>query len=241
MNTSQEKGYPFQVHQRESAVEFVIKNFKDLLATKQLKPGDRLPSEHSLAQIMGVSRGSIREAMKILRAFGVIDVKQGNGTYITKPSAKSWFEPLLFELICTEASDREFMELRETVETGVVKLVIRNASEKDLEELVLVHNKLEEAVRRKVTDPSELATLDIEFHLALGKATKNVLLERIYRFILDFFAPTIERTYEREKTGQNALRLHRNILASILERNWEKALVALRESIEEWKRLFVEE
>jgi GntR family transcriptional repressor for pyruvate dehydrogenase complex len=238
MKTLQKEAYQFKVHQRESAVECVIKNLKELLLTRQLKPGDRLPNEHKLAQMMGVSRGSVREAMKILQTFGFIDVRQGDGTYITEPSTKSWFEPLLFELILTEASVQEFMEFRETLEAGILKLAIRNASENELQELVSVHTKLEEAVQTGMTDPQKLTALDIAFHLTLGSATKNVLLEKIYRFVLDFFAPTIEKTYERERTGQNALRLHRNILTSVLERDWDKALASLRESIEEWKRLF---
>lgn len=239
MRTTKEKNL-FALPDRESATDMVIKHIKTLLMEKKLQPGDRLPSEHELSEAMGVSRGSIREAMKILKAIGVVEIKQGDGTYITQPSTKSYFDPLLFELILTEASVREFMELRETIESGVLRLVITNASPQDLQQLVAVHEKMEKAVATYQSTSQELTQLDIEFHLTLGRLTHNVLLEKIYRFILDFFAPTIERTYHREKSGMNALRLHRNILNAVLERDMEKAQTALRESINEWQRLFRE-
>lgn len=239
MRTTKEKNI-FALPDRESATDMVIKHIKTLLVEKKLRPGDRLPSEYELSEAMGVSRGSIREAMKILKAVGVVEIKQGDGTYITHPSTKSYFDPLFFELLLTDASVREFMELREIIESGVLRLVIVNADSEDLQRLVAVHQKMEKAVVTRKSTFQELTQLDIEFHLTLGQLTHNALLEKIYRFILDFFAPTIEKTYHREKTGTNALRLHRNILNALLERDLEKAQIALRESIHEWQRLFKE-
>ncbi len=239
MRTPKEK-HLFALPDRDSATDLVIKHIKTLLMEKKLKPGDRLPSEYELSEAMGVSRGSIREAMKILKAVGVVEIRQGDGTYITHPSTKSYFDPLFFELLLTDASVREFMELREIIESGVLRLVIANADSEDLQRLVAVHQKMEKAVATRKSTFQELTQLDIEFHLTLGQLTHNVLLEKIYRFILDFFAPTIEKTYHREKSGTNALRLHRNILNALLERDTEKAQIALRESIHEWQRLFKE-
>ncbi|MEN3185198.1 MAG: FadR/GntR family transcriptional regulator [Atribacterota bacterium] len=230
----------FALPDRDSATDLVIKHIKTLFVEKKLRPGDRLPSEYELSEAMGVSRGSIREAMKILKAVGVVEIKQGDGTYVTQPSTRAYFDPLFFELLLTEASVREFMELREIIESGVLRLVVTNASDQELRELTSVHQKMENAVATLQSTFRELTQLDIEFHLTLGRLTHNVLLEKIYRFILDFFAPTIERTYHREKTGANALRLHRDILNALIERDGEKVQSALRESIHEWQRLFRE-
>ncbi|MFR8544323.1 MAG: FadR/GntR family transcriptional regulator [[Clostridium] scindens] len=62
---------------RESAVDIVVNNIKQLLIDRRLKPGDKLPSELEISEGLGVSRGSVREAMKILSAFGLIDIRVG--------------------------------------------------------------------------------------------------------------------------------------------------------------------
>lgn len=68
----------FKTNKRESAVDIVVNNIKQLLVEQKLKPGDRLPNELEISEGLGVSRGSVREAMKILSAFGLVDVKVGN-------------------------------------------------------------------------------------------------------------------------------------------------------------------
>ncbi len=231
----------FLPRDRASATEFVIQYIKKLFTEKKLRPGDRLPSEYELSEMTGVSRGSVREAMKTLKAFGVVEIKQGDGTYITRPSTQSWSDPLFFELILTEATIKEFIELRETIENGVLQLVMANATPQDLQRLFAVHQKMSEVVEQQTSPPQELAQLDLTFHLTLGQITHNILLEKIYRFILDFFAPTIEKTYHREKSGTNALRLHQGIIDALLSKNPEKVRIALKESISEWYRLFKED
>ena len=65
---------------RQSAVDIVVNNIKQLLIDRKLKPGDRLPNELEISEGLCVSRGSVREAMKILSAFGLVDIRVGNGT-----------------------------------------------------------------------------------------------------------------------------------------------------------------
>ena len=66
-----------------SAVDYMLDSFRKLLITRKLKPGDLIPSEGALAESLGISRGSIREGMKILSAFGIVDIRRGDGTYIS--------------------------------------------------------------------------------------------------------------------------------------------------------------
>ena len=82
-----------------SNVETVVGTIKDLLNRRHLRPGDLIPSENELSGSLGISRGSIREAMKILAAFGVIEIRQGDGTYISTSTNKKLFDPLLFSLL----------------------------------------------------------------------------------------------------------------------------------------------
>ena len=72
----------FRANKRESAVDFVVNNIKKLLVEQKLKPGDRLPNEVEISEAMNVSRGSVREALRILTAFGLVESRVGTGTYI---------------------------------------------------------------------------------------------------------------------------------------------------------------
>ena len=90
----------FRANKRESAVDLVVNNIKQLLIEKKLKPGDRLPSELEISEGMNVSRGSVREAMKILSAFGLVDIKIGNGTYVCETPGNSLMDSLLFSFFC---------------------------------------------------------------------------------------------------------------------------------------------
>ena len=65
---------------KKTATDVVIDKIKSLLLAKELKPGDLIPPENELANAMNVSRGSVREAMKVLSAFGIVEIKRGNGT-----------------------------------------------------------------------------------------------------------------------------------------------------------------
>lgn len=86
----------------ESAVDFVIKTFKEQLEKKELRPGDRIPNETELSEMLSVSRGSVREAMKILSALGVIDIQRGNGTFISQPDSLSSMDPGAFQFSAYE-------------------------------------------------------------------------------------------------------------------------------------------
>jgi GntR family transcriptional regulator, transcriptional repressor for pyruvate dehydrogenase complex len=222
---------------KESAVDIVIRNIKRLLLTKKLTPGDKLPNETELAKNLGVSRGSVRVAMKIFHAFGIIVIKQGDGTYISRSLGKVLFDPLIFSLILLEPDIEELAEFRKIMEMDVVSLIIKNADDKDLEEIKKVYTEMEAAVNSPDYDGLDLAKYDLEFHAAMGRATGNRLIERTYSFILDFFAPSIEHTHENQKKGLQALDVHKRILDALTEKRIDKAVDAIDNSMVVWKTL----
>jgi len=222
---------------KESAVDVVISNIKRLLQTKELLPGERLPNETELSQSLSVSRTAVREAMKIFSAFGIVEIRQGDGTYVSKSPNRMLFDPLFFSFILAEPDMKELVELRELMEIEVVKLVIKNADEGDMENLKNAYADIENKIRDGVKDPKILSQCDLNFHNALGNATKNKLVEKIYSFTIDFFAPSIEKTHENQSNGIIALDTHKNILNAIIERNENKAVSAVEDSVIAWKKL----
>jgi GntR family transcriptional repressor for pyruvate dehydrogenase complex len=228
----------FRADKLESAVDRVLNVFKEALITGRLVPGDRLPSEIELSQSLSISRGSIREAMKILAAFGIVEIRRGDGTYIAKSDHKVIFDPLLFSLILSNANVKELVELRELMEFAIVKLIIDNAGDAELHSIERTIVQMEELIERYgEIGVDELVQSDLDFHRALGDAAQNRLVEKIYDFVMDFFTPSIRITHENERGGRKALFHHQKIYATLKSRNVEEAIEAVEGSIVAWKEL----
>jgi DNA-binding FadR family transcriptional regulator len=238
MSSERKNGLLFVAEKRESTVDSVINSVKEALITERLHPGDRLPSETELSSQLSVSRGSIREAMKILSAFGIVEIRRGDGTYIARSDHKVIFDPFLFSLILSGADIREMVELRELMEFAIVKLVITNAPREDIQSIEGAIDDMDRRIREnKWNSPEELAGSDLNFHRALGRATKNILVQKIYDFVMDFFTPSITKTHRNQGNGLKALAQHRNIYRALIDRNLDGAIEAVEESIILWKQL----
>ncbi|HEB30044.1 MAG TPA: FadR family transcriptional regulator [Spirochaetes bacterium] len=238
MSGKQEQNELFNADRMESAVDRVLNVFKETLITGKLKPGDRLPSEVELSRSLSISRGSIREAMKILSAFNIVEIRRGDGTYIAQSDYKVSFDPLLFSLILSNANVKELVELRELMEFAIVKLVIQHATKENLENIAHTISEMEELIGNyEDNEPDQLVRSDLDFHKALGKATNNRLVEKVYHFVMDFFTPSIRLTHENQKGGRNALEHHKRIFEALKRRNVDESIVAVEGSIVAWKEL----
>ncbi|MFW6180447.1 MAG: FadR/GntR family transcriptional regulator [Spirochaetota bacterium] len=239
-HTDDTRGGLFRAEKPLSAVDRVISMVKEALIHEKLSPGDRLPSETELSRQLAVSRGSIREAMKVLSASGIVEVRRGDGTYISRSDRDVAFEPLLFSLIVSKENMRQLVELRELLEVAIVKLVLANADEDDLARIEEAVARLEGLLDRGVSGPERLAEADVAFHKALGRATRNRMVERIYSFVMDFFAPSIETTHRKQRKGTLAREQHRRIFNALRDRDLARAVKAVDESILSWKRYITE-
>ncbi len=219
---------------RESRVEFVIHTFERLLLQKQLKPGDRIPNEFDLTQSLRTSRGTVREALKILASYGVLEIRPGDGTYVSRSMGDRLFDHLIFQMILSNTDKKKLMELRELIEVGIVEIILSNATDEDLQQVEHEYERMAERVKERENDAKGLTELDIAFHHAIGRSTKNELIRKIYNFVLELFAPSIEETHKRENNSSNALQYHRKILDGLKARSNERASDAVRESIDQW-------
>ena len=207
-------------------VDMVVDKIKTLLIERKLKPGDMLPSETVLAEGLRVSRGSIREAMKILSAFGIVEIKRGDGTYISTPGNKKIFSPLLFKILVEATDYRELIDLRTMMEKGIISLIIRNADENDLKDLEKALQAMESAAVEDNEGHRARDKADLEFHRILGGLTKNSMVANIYSFVMELFAPTIDATY--------GLPQHRLLVEAIRNRNSADAMHAVEEHTRVW-------
>lgn len=228
----------FKSPQRMSAVDMVIEKIKELLLTKQLRPGDKLPNEMELTKSLSASRGSVREAMKILESFGILEIKRGDGTYISTDTSNTAIDHILFQLIMSDADKKKLMEMRELIESGIIKIIINNAEPADIQKMEQSLHKMEEMVAGGENDPNKLTAVDLEFHMAMGQATHNELIMKIYKFVLDLFAPSIVETQSKPGGSALGIKVHRMIFEGIQAKNLEQAEEAITTSIEAWAEMY---
>jgi len=227
----------FQKDKRESAVDIVVNNIKQLLIERKLNPGDRLPSELEISEGMGVSRGSVREAMKILSAFGLVDIRVGNGTYICDTPGNKLMDSLLFSFFIANPDTENLYELRQTLEIDVLELILAHYDENQEERLQLQQNlnELEHLMLKQAT-PQELQQNDLTFHRILGSCTKNPLIDRIYSIVIDFMEPSITLTHKKQR-GEYVYKTHQDIVNIINDRNADRIKEVVTASVDTWSTL----
>lgn len=228
----------FKVHKKQSTVDVVIESIRQLLLTKKLIPGQKIPSENEICEGLGVSRGSVREAMKILAAFGVVEIKVGDGTYIPLEPRPALIDPLLFSFLIYNPDISDVMEFRRLLELDVIELIIDH-KDKNAHERALLHENFAmlEQLRKDNAGPVALAKNDIEFHRILGRASCNKLTKRIYDFALDYLENTISETHNTQDNGAAAYEVHKQILDAIDQNNLNVAKGAVNHSVRVWRKL----
>jgi len=213
---------------RPSAVDGVIEKIKELLMERKLSPGDMIPNETSLAESLKVGRGTIREALKILSAYGVVEIKQGHGTFISSASNKRLFNPQLFQILVQDRDYRSLTQVRELLEEGIVKLVISSASDAELAQLEEAMEAFLTELTKPNTSSSKAGECDLRYHMMLAKFSHNSIVENIYTFVLELFAKTINPVHK------GVTDVHQRLQMAILERDVDAAVQAIRDHTQIW-------
>jgi GntR family transcriptional regulator, transcriptional repressor for pyruvate dehydrogenase complex len=213
---------------RPSAVDVVIEKIKELLIERKLSPGEMIPSESVLAESLKVGRGSVREALKVLSAYGVVEIKRGAGTYISSASNKRLFDASLFQILVQKQDYNSLTQVREILEDGIVKLVIQFASDEDLEVLNATLNRFLEELSKPNASAEIAGKYDILYHRMLGKYSHNPIIENIYNFVIELFAPTINPFH------QGVYDEHKGLQEAIMARDEEKALYHVHNHTKVW-------
>ena len=222
---------------RESAVDIVVNNIKQLLIDRRLKPGEKLPSELEISEGLGVSRGSVREAMKILSAFGLIDIRVGNGTYVCETPGNGMLDSFLFSFFLSNPNIEDLYEFRQIFEIDILEQILKHYDENQTDRTSLKENlkELQQLIEYGAT-PSQLKENDLEFHRLLGKASCNLLSEKIYNFVIDFMEPSISATHKHQN-GEIVYKVHKDIMDIIDTRESSQITKVITSSVDTWSVL----
>jgi GntR family transcriptional repressor for pyruvate dehydrogenase complex len=220
----------FAVHEsRPTAVEIVVGKIKDLLIERRLKPGEMIPSEQVLAESLRVGRGSVREAIKILCAYGILEIKRGAGTYVSSASNKRLFDASLFQILVQEHDYPSLVTVRELLEEGIVNLVVEHATDAELALLNETMGRFLHELGKGDATNAAASRYDIQYHRLLGHCTHNSIVENIYTFVIGLFAPTINPIHE------GVYEVHRALHEAIMRRDMAAAVKQVHRHTLIWK------
>lgn len=201
----------------------VVQSVRSYIENNKLKSGDKLPSQVEMAKILGVSRPSLRESLKKLEAFDVIEVKVGKGVYVKDPNS----DPLLWK-------ERErkviiqALQLRKILEREIIKLVIESATKAELK---VIGGYIEAALVKhsKGEDQNEEDHL---FHNSLYKSCHSPLMLDIVKSVSSIFELFWNYPLDMPKPFMDTIPLHKLTFDMICEKNAEKAIMYNDQAIE---------
>lgn len=194
----------------------------------QLKPGDKLDSVQQLAENFQVGRSTIREALSALKAMGLIEMKQGEGTYVQQFEAENITFPLSTAMLMNKEDVKNLLEVRKIIEVGAAATA---ASKRNAENLKMMEAALEEM---KIAHGNEELgeKSDLNFHLALAASTQNSLVSNLLLHVSDLMQETMRETrrlwlFSKWTTTEKLYEEHVEIYQAVLEQNGEKARIAM--------------
>lgn len=204
----------------------VARNILCFIEDNSLHFGDKLPSERELATRFNVSRSSVREGIRTLVHRGVLSSRRGDGTYVAMPE-QTHFEGPLIKVLKSSVSSKDIFQLRYILEPQVAALAAINATPEQVNNLKVMafdmsHNAL---------TGSDVTALDIQFHLAIAKCTKNELLVNLIDCLGEILALSRRENPEQDDRVSLAAKAHFKIVEAIADGKPEDAEEAMKEHI----------
>ncbi|XJZ28291.1 FadR/GntR family transcriptional regulator [Bacillota bacterium Lsc_1132] len=204
--------------------EEVTEAIYEMIRTGKLKPGQKLDSVQQMAENFQVGRSAIREALTSLRAMGLVEMRQGEGTYIKEFTTERITFPLSTAILMNKEDIAHLLEVRKIIEVGTVSVSAKKRTEDQL-------NEMEEALKdmKRAHGNQELGEeADLKFHLAIAKGSQNTLLINLLNQVSEMMAVTMKETrrvwlYSNEITMEQLYDEHDLIFQAIRNQDEAKA------------------
>lgn len=205
----------FNAVRRTRASREIVGQVRRMIAGGHLKAGDRLPPERELAQLFGVGRCTLREAVRVLESLGLVEVRAGEGTFLTGvkvATPQGHFPPGFLSEWSTQVN---LFELRTVLEPGLASLAARRATSDHLTKMREVLAAQAAQVQRGESGTDE----DTTFHELIAEATRNLALVHLMHHLAWSLRETRDLSLQRDGRPARSLRENRGILAAIEARN----------------------
>ncbi|MEL7565211.1 MAG: FadR/GntR family transcriptional regulator [Dehalobacterium sp.] len=221
------------VTEKKSVYEKIVQEIRNSIFIGDLKPGDRLPSERKLAEQLNVSRTSVREAIRLLSAENLVQVRHGQGVFIAYQNPEELIKEFSKQVFVPASTLKDLFEMRLVLETQGVKWAIQRGTNEQLENIL---NIVEQAEQKTLTNPefnySVLSEQDNLFHNELAKVADNKVMIRVMNDLLDLLYEVRFRALQVKNRPIKSLQEHKDIALALINRDQEKATAAIIHHLE---------
>ena len=203
--------------QRTSLQLEIIRYIQNYIEENDLKAGDKLPSQEQLLEMMGVSRTSLREAIKTLEARNVLEVQNGKGVYVGSQKDSAFLS--LMDFTREKGKLLDALEVRKILEREILRMVIHTINEEELKELGDITKVLMEKFHQGVRQTEE----DKQFHYTIYRLSHNDIMYQLILSISNVMDQFWEFPLNMEDPFLESLPLHEKLYEAICEKNVKKA------------------
>jgi GntR family transcriptional repressor for pyruvate dehydrogenase complex len=218
----------------DRASQVIVDQIKLLIRDGRLSPGDRLPSERELCQRFGVSRVTVREALRVLEASGLVAIKVGShgGAFLTSPSAERLGAGLADLISLTSLTAANVTEARVIVELGILPLVVERATEEDIADLLA----MVEASRQAIEKGEYAIEMSAAFHTRVAACTHNPAIEMLVQSFHGPLLMSLQESHVAAPMGHQGTDEHRTLTHAIKDRDLAAAREVMTRHLERTAR-----
>lgn len=224
----------------KSITQCIVDRLTQAIIDGELQPGDRIPTESELAQSLNVGRNTVREAIRVLVAYGVLEIRRPSGTFVCDTFKPVVFSPMLYSLIFkAKDSYDNLIELRRITENGTLQLLRqRGLRPEQKKELLRLAGRIETLVHEEPSNTDAIAAADRAFHDALARMTGNELVVDLNDIIVmlsyDSRCKTIEKIMQMGE-GEYLIQTHYELLKQLSDGSVDELYQAIQNSYFFWK------
>ena len=212
--------------------EEIVKQLRFLIFDGKLQPGEKLPPERELAKSLNVSRPPLREALNTLQGMGLIEIQQGNRTFVRPITTRSIYDPLVSFSKESPQNRLQVFEVRKYLDIGSVSLAAERATPKQIAELERIVNRMEDDLRNDRLG----AKSDIDFHNEIARVTQNQVYIHVVATVYDLLQEEIRiawgGVFNNLECKRALFEQHKKILSAIKKHDPKEGRRAAREHLD---------
>ena len=213
------------IHRKDLTTE-IIDSVLKMISDGDWEPGDKLPSQRELANQMDVSMASLREALYSLQAIGVLEMRHGSGTFISRNTINLGEKIVELSILLGHLDIKKFFEAREVIETGLAALAAEHATDDQINVLFKILN--EQIAAFDFKNEAYLHDLDLDFHQQLADMANNKILSEIN----DILMKNLDKLFRILPLSRTGWAIHRKVAEAIRDRSSSDAYHAMKELIQ---------
>lgn len=225
------ENYGFKNIEYKNIAQQIVDQICKAIGEGVYQPGDKIPTEQDLAKSLNVGRNSVREAIKILVAFGILEIRRAEGTFVCKTSSLNMINPLIYGIILSSGNlNAEMIEFQIAIDKAMSRMCIQKYTEKDLEKMTEAYENLMATLDQKNHDLDEVYAKDKYFHEVIAESTHNEFMKIMHKSIWELLDKIIRQEirtslYHYEGRMRD---MHTQIYQAIVNRDEEAVTNAIK-------------